>query len=102
MPSTERLCVTPLGFTAFPRRVWWEWVWDKSCGCTEGLPSLFPVLCLREKFGLKLPKHIHKVITFVFNEACVDSSACVEEFELFGVMWQEQDRISLLDLTHHS
>lgn len=60
---TERLCVVALGFTAFPGRIWWEWVWEKSYGCTEGLAPLFPAVCLREKLGLKLPKHIYKVVS---------------------------------------
>lgn len=74
---TERLCVVALGFTASPGRIWWEWVWEKSYGCTEGLASLFPTACLGEKFGLKLPNHIYEMLSLlVFCEACVDSSAC--------------------------
>lgn len=36
------------------------------------LPN-FPAACFGEKLGLKLPKHLQDVITFVFCEACVDS-----------------------------
>lgn len=63
---TERLSVIALGFTAFPGRIWWEWVSEKNYGCTEGLASLFPTAYLGEKLGLNLPKHIYKMLSLLF------------------------------------
>lgn len=95
---TERLCVIPLGFTAFPGRICWEWVWEKSYGCTEGLASHFPTACLGAKLGLKLPKHLQDVTTFVFVKFVLTLQPVLEAgvFELC-VLWSDVDRISLLD-----
>lgn len=86
---TERLCVIALGFTAFSRRIWWEWVWEKSYGCTESLASHFPTACLREKFGLKLPKHIYNMLSLFFFMKLVLTLQPVLEAGVFElcVLW---------------
>lgn len=57
------------------------------------LPN-FPAACLGEKLGLKLPKYFYKMLSLLV----VDSSACAGGRCVwalcFGVVWQEQDRIS--------
>lgn len=88
---TERLCVIALGFTALPGRIWWEWVWEKSYGCTESLASHFPTVCLGEKLGLKLPKHIYKMLSlFYFIKLVLTLQAVLEAgvFELC-LLWRD-------------